>query len=182
MPSLRPRRAATRSSMKEKSDDEAEWNDDDEMAKEEEESEFEDKELDEDSDILIPGVSINPNEGEGDPIEVSLPRGGYAPVFKERAPEIGKSSVASPTTRPRHGPAIVVLPFENYSGRSEDDGFANGLTEQLIATLSRFSELSVVSRTSAFAFRGVPVGEIREALDVDYVFEGSIRKSDASCV
>ena len=117
-------------------------------------------------------------EGVGDPIQVSVPRGGYAPVFLERAVEAAASSVASTIARPRHGPAVVVLPFENYSGQPEDDCFANGLTEQLIATLSRFSELSVVSRTSAFAYRDVSIGEIREALDVDYVFEGSIRKSD----
>src|SRR5262245_1971390 len=52
------------------------------------------------------------------------------------------------------GPSIAVLPFENMSGDPEQTYFADGLTEDLIAGLSRVSWLFVIARTSSFALRG----------------------------
>jgi adenylate cyclase len=85
---------------------------------------------------------------------------------------------ASPET-PRDKPSIAVLPFVNMSGDAEQEYFADGITEDIITELSRFKELSVVSRNSSFVFKGktAPVREIGGKLKVDYVVEGSIRKS-----
>jgi adenylate cyclase len=86
--------------------------------------------------------------------------------------------IASPES-PMDQPCIAVLPFVNMSGDAEQEYFADGITEDIITELSRFKELSVVSRNSSFVFKGKPaaVREIGEKLKVNYVVEGSIRKS-----
>src|SRR4029453_7905518 len=75
-------------------------------------------------------------------------------------------------------PSIAVLPFSNMSGDSEQEFFADGLTEDIITELSRFRELLVISRTSVFVHKdkAMPVQEIAKELKVDYVVEGSVRK------
>ena len=75
--------------------------------------------------------------------------------------------------------SIAVLPFDNMSGDPEQQYFSDGITEDIITELSRFRELTVVSRTSSFAFRGkaAPVAEVARQLRVQYIVEGSIRKS-----
>ncbi len=75
--------------------------------------------------------------------------------------------------------SIAVLPFVNLTADPEQELFCDGLTEELIATLSRISDLKVVARTSAFVFKGGSV-DVRKAgrkLDVRTVLEGSVRKS-----
>lgn len=73
--------------------------------------------------------------------------------------------------------SIAVLPFINLSGDPDQEYFSDGMSEQLLDLLSRIPELRVISRTSAFAFKGKQVGmqEIAEQLDVSYVLEGSVR-------
>jgi adenylate cyclase len=75
-------------------------------------------------------------------------------------------------------PSIVVLPFTNMSGEPEQDFFADGLTEDIITELSRFRHLFIISRNSAFQYKGKAV-DVRQAardLRVQYVIEGSVRK------
>ena len=76
-------------------------------------------------------------------------------------------------------PRLLVLPFANLS-ESYPESFADGLTEELIHRLSQLPNLKVIARTSAFHYKGrsVDLREISEALDVDYLIEGSVR-SDA---
>jgi adenylate cyclase len=76
-------------------------------------------------------------------------------------------------------PSIAVLPFDNISGDPEQKYFADGITEDLITELSRFRTLFVIARNSSFAFRGkdVDVKEVGKKLGVEYVVEGSVRKS-----
>ncbi len=75
--------------------------------------------------------------------------------------------------------SIAVLPFVNLSAAPEQELFCDGLTEELITTLSRISDLKVVARTSAFAFKGGghDVRKVGRKLDVRTVLEGSVRKS-----
>ena len=75
--------------------------------------------------------------------------------------------------------SIAVLPFVNLTADPEQELFCDGLTEELIATLSRISDLKVVARTSAFAFKGGghDVRKVGRKLDVRTVLEGSVRKS-----
>jgi adenylate cyclase len=75
-------------------------------------------------------------------------------------------------------PSIVVLPFTNMSGEPEQDFFADGLTEDIITELSRFRHLFIISRNSAFKYKGQAI-DVRQAaheLRVQYVVEGSVRK------
>lgn len=76
-------------------------------------------------------------------------------------------------------PSIAVLPFTNMSGDPEQEFFADGLSEDMITELSRFHDLLVISRNSSFKYKGraVDVREAARALDVQYVVEGSVRKS-----
>ncbi len=76
-------------------------------------------------------------------------------------------------------PSIAVLPFVNMSGDAEQEYFADGITEDIITEISRFKELSVVSRNSSFVFKGkaTALREVGEKLKVDYIVEGSIRKA-----
>jgi TolB-like protein/DNA-binding SARP family transcriptional activator len=80
---------------------------------------------------------------------------------------------------PRDRPSIAVLPFANLGGDPEQDYFSDGMTEDIITELSRFSELFVIARNSSFAYKGksVDVREIGRELGVRYVLEGSVRKS-----
>ncbi len=77
-------------------------------------------------------------------------------------------------------PSIAVLPFENFGPDREDDFFAAGLTEEVIANLSRFRDLFVFSRstTAALARQKPTISDVRQMLETDFVIEGSVRKSD----
>ena len=75
-------------------------------------------------------------------------------------------------------PSIAVLPLNNMSGDPEQEYFSDGITEDIITELSRFSILYVVARHSSFAFKGekVDIKEVAEKLGVQYVVEGSVRR------
>jgi len=75
--------------------------------------------------------------------------------------------------------SLAVLPFDNLGGESANDFFCDGITEELITSISRLPRLRVVSRTSAFSFRGrdVALSEIGARLRVGYVLTGSVRRA-----
>ena len=77
-------------------------------------------------------------------------------------------------------PSIAVLPFANMSGDRKDDYFADGITEEITTGLAQCSGLTVIARTSSFAFKGraVDVREIGNELGASYVLEGSVRRGD----
>jgi adenylate cyclase len=105
-----------------------------------------------------------------------------APVGVYRLPPartaIDPPSPARPPTR-GDKPVVAVLPFANMSGDREQEYFSDGITEDLITELSRFRELSVVSRSSSFVFKGksAATSEICAKLEAQYLVEGSIRKA-----
>jgi adenylate cyclase len=74
---------------------------------------------------------------------------------------------------------MAVLPLENISPDFKDAYFADGLTEELISTLSRIRTLSVIARTSAMQYRGTQksIGQVGRELNVRTILEGSVRKS-----
>jgi adenylate cyclase len=76
-------------------------------------------------------------------------------------------------------PSIVVLPFENMSGDPEQEYFSDGLSEDLTTQLSLNRMLFVISRNSAFTYKGqaVRVEDVGRELGVRYVLEGSVRRS-----
>src|SRR6202047_4185335 len=76
-------------------------------------------------------------------------------------------------------PSIAVLPFTNMSGDRDQEYFSDGITDDLITSLSRLPDLFVIARTSTFTYKGkaVKVQDIGRELGVAYVLEGSVRKS-----
>jgi TolB-like protein/class 3 adenylate cyclase/tetratricopeptide (TPR) repeat protein len=76
-------------------------------------------------------------------------------------------------------PSIAVLPFQNMSGDPEQEYFADGMVEDIIAGLSRFKSLFVIARHSTFTYKGraVDIKQVGRELGVRYVLEGSVRKS-----
>jgi len=75
--------------------------------------------------------------------------------------------------------SICVLPFVNMSGDPEQEYFSDGISEDIITDLSKVSALNVVSRNTAFTFKGkaVDVGQVAAQLKVTHVLEGSVRKA-----
>ena len=76
-------------------------------------------------------------------------------------------------------PSIAVLPLKNRSGDQGQEYFSDGVTEDIINSLSRFSGLLVIARSSSFTFKEKPVSasEAAQRLGVRYILEGSIQKS-----
>ncbi|HEY0301680.1 MAG TPA: adenylate/guanylate cyclase domain-containing protein, partial [Rhizomicrobium sp.] len=75
--------------------------------------------------------------------------------------------------------SICVLPFANMSGDAEQEYFSDGISEDIITDLSKVSALSVVSRNTAFTFKGrnVDLGRVARQLNVSHILEGSVRKA-----
>ncbi|MGY4436367.1 adenylate cyclase [Bradyrhizobium sp. F1.13.1] len=90
-----------------------------------------------------------------------------------QAPEI-----AQPLALPDK-PSIAVLPFQNMSPDPDQEFFADGIAEDVITALSRYSSLFVIARNSSFSFKGRAVGvkQVGRELGVRYVLEGGLRKS-----
>jgi TolB-like protein len=75
--------------------------------------------------------------------------------------------------------SIAVLPFVNMSSDPEQEYFADGISEELLNLLARIPTLRVISRSSAFSFKGkdLNIPEVARQLNVAHVLEGSVRKS-----
>jgi TolB-like protein/class 3 adenylate cyclase/Tfp pilus assembly protein PilF len=76
-------------------------------------------------------------------------------------------------------PVVAVLPFANLGDSGADDYFSDGLAEDVIGALGRFSDLAVIARNSAFSVRGrnLPADEIGKVLGARYLVEGSVRRA-----
>jgi TolB-like protein/Flp pilus assembly protein TadD len=137
-------------------------------------------------------------DGKDDALVIELPKGGYAPVFR-------RTEVRAATTIPnsrrlwqavalagavlvagtlgrwwlghQNAPIqIAVLPLENTSHDPANDYFADGLTDELIRSLSIIDGLAVRSRTSSFAMKGRSrnIRNAGQQLQADYILEGSV--------
>ena len=96
-------------------------------------------------------------------------------VYRVRLPWLAVRAEGSTAENPR----VAILPFTNMSPDPTDQYFADGLTEELIATVSKVRELNVISRTSVMQYKSQtkPVVEIGRELGVSRVLEGSVRKA-----
>ena len=74
-------------------------------------------------------------------------------------------------------PSVAVLAFENLSSDPENDFFGDGISEEIITTLSKVSSLFVIARNSSFAYKGksIDLRQVGRELSVRYVLEGSVR-------
>jgi len=88
------------------------------------------------------------------------------------------TSTSPPVAAPRL--SIVVLPFANLSNDPEQQYFADGITEDLTTDLSRLTGMMVISRNTAFTYRGnsIDTKRIGHELGVRYILEGSLQRSD----
>jgi TolB-like protein len=98
-------------------------------------------------------------------------------------PDIDERASTAPNEMPSSlvlpdKPSITVLPFQNLSGDPEQEYFADGIVEDIIAALSRIRWLFVIARNSSFTYKGRTVDPkgISQELGVRYMLEGSVRK------
>jgi adenylate cyclase len=91
----------------------------------------------------------------------------------------GPAASASRAARATSKLSICVLPFTNISDDPQQEYFSDGISEDIITDLSKVSALSVVSRNTAFTFKGksIDVPHIARQLGVSHVLEGSVRKA-----
>jgi serine/threonine-protein kinase len=117
--------------------------------------------------------------GRSDPVLIGLRPGSYVPIFRwlEKKPEQQRQEIGTAIESRRA--SVAVLPFVNMSPEPEQDYFCDGISEEIINTLTRVSGLNVIARTSAFQFKGVSVDirEVGQRLGADLVIEGSVRKA-----
>jgi TolB-like protein len=75
--------------------------------------------------------------------------------------------------------SVLVLPFLNVSSDPEQEYFADGIAEELLNLLAKIEELRVISRSTAWTFKGkdINVAEVQDKLDVSHILEGSVRKA-----
>lgn len=143
-------------------------------------------------------------EGRGDEVRIEIPKGSYAPSFREAARErqaIPKRGfrvaaiasvvaailiflVAYPlanTLRPASQPAgmlsLAVLPFVDLTPSKDKESLCDGLTEELITSLANLPGVQIASRTSAFQYKGntADIRRVGDALNVQAVMEGSLQ-------
>jgi adenylate cyclase len=112
-----------------------------------------------DEDLRVFSVTLTPGNKIPDPDTLAQP--------KEKTPDLPEKT------------SIAVLPFTNMSSDEEQDYFSDGITEDIITELSRFSNFWILARNSSFVFKNQPIDvkDIAQKLGVDYVIEGSVRKA-----
>jgi adenylate cyclase len=105
------------------------------------------------------------------------PRAATPPLAEENALPVASAVPAAPQLSDK--PSIAVLAFTNMSGDPAQEYFSDGITEDIITGLSRFSELFVIARNSSFQYKGrsPDIRQVGRELGVRYVLEGSIRRA-----
>jgi adenylate cyclase len=115
--------------------------------------------------------SLSPQAGRGS-------RGRSPDQVRGAAAEGRQPSADAPLALPDK-PSIAVLPFQNMSSDPEQEFLADGIAEDVITALSRYSSLVVIARNSCFTYKGraVEIRQVGRELGVRYVLEGSLRKA-----
>jgi serine/threonine-protein kinase len=119
-------------------------------------------------------------EGRDDPVEIRFLKRGYLPVFRRREGTDGRWKESRPTPQGAGaGRSVALLPFTCLSDELDDEYFSDGLTEELIRTLSGVQGLRVLTWNSGLPFRGraAELDEIRKRLGVAAVLQGSVRRA-----
>jgi TolB-like protein len=132
-------------------------------------------------DTVWPGLVVEENtlQVHISALRRALPQGMIMTVhgrgYKYAGP---RPFMAAAESQEKRRPSIAVLPFDNMSGDPEQDYFSDGITEDIIAELSKFKDFLVIARNSSFQFRGKAndLAEVAKKLSVQYVVEGSVRK------
>jgi adenylate cyclase len=103
----------------------------------------------------------------------------YRVLLDQAATTVKLKQAASPERVLPDKPSIAVLPFDNLSSHPEQEYLVDGIVEDIITELSRFSELFVIARNSSFQYKGraIDVRRVGRELGVRYVLEGSVRRA-----
>jgi adenylate cyclase len=112
------------------------------------------------------------DSGEEQRLIRTLPRKGVRFIGEIR-------EVLKPTSLPLpEKPSIAVLPFSNMSDDPEQEYFADGITEDIITSLSKWHWFFVIARNSSFTYkaRAIDIKRVGQELGVRYVLEGSVRR------
>ena len=116
----------------------------------------------------------------------TIPRKGLRFVGEVRTRAAGSEDIAAapaqsirPASSAPERPTIAVLPFTNMSGDPEQGYFSDGISEDIIAALSRLRWFQVIARNSSFVYKdkSVHLKQLAADLGADYVLEGSVRKA-----
>jgi adenylate cyclase len=101
-------------------------------------------------------------------------------MFYPRSPDIDPASVENMSYALPDKPSIAVLPFDNMSDDPRQEYFSDGITEEIITSLSKTNQLFIIARNSTFTYKNKPVKvkQVAEELGVRYILEGSVRKSE----
>ncbi len=96
----------------------------------------------------------------------------------EREETVAKQARSDALVESYGDKSIAVLPFVNMSDDADNEYFSDGIPEELLNLLSKISQLRVISRSSAFSFKGkgIAIPALAEQLNVAHVLEGSVRK------
>ncbi len=118
-------------------------------------------------------------EGREDPVRIRIPKGSYAPVFEIAFDPDRKADTDLPVASGGRV-SVAVMPFDNLSGDPAQEYLADGFTEEVISAIARFREVGVLSRHVTFRYRGRARDprEVGDALNVQYLVEGSVRHWD----
>ena len=110
---------------------------------------------------------------------VALQAGGELPPAESTTTLEQASDFPEPAPALPDKPSVAVLPFTNMSGDPGQEYFSDGLSEGLITTFSKASQLLVIARSSSFTYKNksVNVQQIASELGVDYVLEGSVQRA-----
>jgi adenylate cyclase len=126
------------------------------------------------------------DDGEAQRLIKTLPRKGlrFVGVVREERQPCEVAEVDAKPEKPAplplpDKPSIAVLAFTNMNGDPGQDYFSDGITDDIITGLSRFSELFVIARNSSFQYKGksLDIRQVGRELGVRYVLEGSIRRA-----
>jgi adenylate cyclase len=118
------------------------------------------------TELQMTSIGVKPLKNVKEPIEVYRIQMPWESSSDKNAPSY-------PTNR------VAILPFTSFSSNPDDAYFADGMTEEVISTISGISGLEVISRTSVMGYKGTTkkVKEIGRELEVGSVLEGSFRKA-----
>jgi len=121
-------------------------------------------------------VRLEPGRGEELLAGFHLNEEGFEEWLRDERQQ--RQDVARAHERDKEKPDIAVLPFENMSVQPEQDAFSDGITEDIITELSRFSAFTVYSPWSSFSYdEDKTTEQIALELEIDYVLEGSVRRA-----
>jgi adenylate cyclase len=125
------------------------------------------------------------DSGKGQHVIRTLPRKGFRFVADVRQESVAvradhAAAPANPALALPDKPSIAVLPLNTLQHNSDEEYISDGMSEDIITELSRFSELFVIARNSSFQYKGraIDVRQIGRELGVRYVLEGSYRRQD----